>query len=65
MLLWLKNIKNVLDMCDTNLGGQFVLRFLPRAGGYFDQPAEEIELIQTIIKLVNTKVSENKPKNPK
>lgn len=52
-------------MCDTNLGGQFVLRFLPRAGGYFDQPAEEIELIQTIIKLVNTKVSENKPKNPK
>lgn len=65
MLFWLRRINSVLDMCDTNLGGLFILRFLPRAGGYFDQDAEEIEEITYILKCVNLELQENRPKTPK
>lgn len=62
MYNWLLDeIIHVKGMCHSNMGGYWELFFLPCDGGYYEQPADEMEWIQKIIRHVNKAIDE-KPK---
>lgn len=46
-------IDEVRAMCRTNMGGYWELAFLPYSGGFYEQPAPELERILLIIKFIN------------
>lgn len=53
-----QEIADVKMMCRSNLGGQWELAFLPYSGGYYEQPADEMEKIREILSVVNRIIDE-------
>lgn len=63
LLTW--EISDVEKMCHANFNGNWELFFLPKAGGFYDQPAKKIDRIFKIIRYINNAIDENRPNNNK
>lgn len=59
---WADRIMTVRKMCETDFNGHWQLRFLPYSGGFYEQPADELEDILAIISAVNTRLMEKSEK---
>jgi len=52
-------------MCKKNFGGYWELNHLPYSGGFYEQPAPDLERILEIIDYINFAIYEEKEKNKK
>lgn len=50
-------------MCKANFNGELELAFLPYSGGFYEQPAHEIDKISTILRYLNEAIREERKKD--
>lgn len=55
-----QEIDEVKMMCNTNMGGYWELAHLPYSGGFYEQPADLIESIMEIIRVMNNAIYNDK-----
>ena len=60
-----QDISFVKKMCTTNMGGGWELEHRPFEGGYYEQPAVEMDWIHMIISCVNQALDEKDDKGNK
>ncbi|AZR72534.1 hypothetical protein BBF96_03530 [Anoxybacter fermentans] len=60
-----QEISEVRAMCRVNFNGKLELAFLPYSGGFYDQPAPDLERILLIIRYLNEAIEKKQKEERK